>query len=53
MNDESLMPYGKFKGDKLENVPAYYLLWMYDNGKLNNELKAYVDENRTLLEKDI
>lgn len=25
--DEDLMPFGKFKGEKMANVPAKYLAW--------------------------
>jgi uncharacterized protein (DUF3820 family) len=28
--DKSLMPFGKHKGTALANVPASYLLWIYD-----------------------
>ena len=27
MTDDSVMPWGKHKGEKLANVPAAYLLW--------------------------
>jgi uncharacterized protein (DUF3820 family) len=27
MTDESLMPWGKHKGEKMANVPPEYLLW--------------------------
>lgn len=26
MTDESIMPIGKYKGEKLANIPAHYLL---------------------------
>ncbi len=29
-DDEDLMPFGKFKGKRLADVPADYLLWYYD-----------------------
>ena len=28
-NDSSLMPYGKHAGERLERVPASYLIWAY------------------------
>ncbi len=28
MNDKSPMPFGKYKGDPLEDVPDDYLLWL-------------------------
>jgi len=32
--DETIMPFGAHKGKKLANVPADYLIWMYENNKL-------------------
>ena len=52
MNDDSIMPYGKFKGKKLEDVPAWYLLWMNKEGKLTPELEEYVEDNYDLLEEE-
>lgn len=31
MTDESLMPFGKYRGEKMANVPASYLMWAWDN----------------------
>lgn len=45
MNDQSEMPFGKHKGEKLENVPASYLLWLWDNGvwaEKNHVLHNYI-----------
>jgi hypothetical protein len=30
--DASIMPFGKHSGTRLEDVPAQYLLWLWDNG---------------------
>jgi hypothetical protein len=30
MDDNSIMPFGKHKGEKMANVPAGYLLWLYN-----------------------
>lgn len=49
MDDNSIMPYGKHRGEKLANVPAAYLIWMYDNKKLSPELKKYCEENIEVL----
>lgn len=49
MNDNSIMPFGKYKGVKLANVPASYLLWLYDNNKCFGELKKYIEENIDIL----
>lgn len=53
MTDDSLMPYGKFKGDKMANVPADYLLWLLHNDKCSGDVKNYILENKTVLESEI
>ena len=45
MNDESIMPFGKYKGEKMANVPADYLLWLYENNKCFGDIKKYIEEN--------
>lgn len=49
LDDNSIMPFGKHKGEKLANVPAGYLLYMYDSGYLKGDLKAYAEENIAVL----
>lgn len=53
MTDESLMPWGKYKGDKMINVPASYLLWLYDMGKVYGEVKEYIKENLDVIKVQI
>lgn len=53
MTDESIMPFGKFKGQKLANVPASYLIWLFDNDKCYGELKEYIEENLESLRHEI
>jgi len=50
MDDNSLMPFGKFKGHALANVPAWYLLWLLNENKCNGELKQYIIDNKQILE---
>lgn len=33
LTDESQMPYGAHKGKKMANVPAEYLLFLYENDR--------------------
>lgn len=51
IDDNYIMPIGKYKGEKLVNVPASYLLWIRDNLKLGKEgpLAEYILENEELL----
>jgi len=45
MTDNDTMPFGKYKGEKMANIPADYLVWLYENGKCFGEVKNYLDEN--------
>ncbi len=49
LTDESLMPWGKHKGEKMANVPSKYLLWLHNNNKYNGSVKAYILENLDVL----
>jgi len=53
MNDENLMPFGKYKGEKMANVPPDYLIWLYENGKCYGELKDYIKDNMDVLKSEI
>jgi uncharacterized protein (DUF3820 family) len=49
LTDESIMPFGKYKGYSMENVPASYLIWLYENDKCNNQVRDYIKENLDFL----
>lgn len=54
--DETLMPFGKYAGKKLEKVPASYLLWLADQKDFkekNPQLSAYIEANRELMEDQV
>ena len=53
MNDESLMPFGKHKGEKMADVPANYLLWIYENNKCSGAVKSYIEENLDVIKVEI
>ena len=53
MTDESTMPIGKYKGQKMANVPSEYLLWLLENGNTYGNLKAYLLENKEIFEAEI
>lgn len=53
LTDQSPMPFGKYKDDPLEKVPAKYLLWLWDNGiytETGKPLYEYIKANFTALE---
>ena len=56
MEDSDLMPFGKHKGDRLDQVPARYLLWLDEQPgfrKRTPTLAEYIRRNRSVLEKEI
>lgn len=57
-DDDTLMPFGKeHYGKRLEEVPAKYLLWMYEQPWFKAvryiPLRDYIIENMDVLEKEI
>jgi len=53
LTDESLMPYGIHNDKAMANVPASYLLWLWDQGKGSREVTNYIFENLTVLKKEV
>lgn len=53
LNDDSLMPFGKYKGTKMGNVPAEYLMWLYDNNKCDKAVREYIEDNLDVLQYEI
>lgn len=52
LKDTDPMPYGKHKGIAMANVPASYLLWLYDNC-YNPDIRAYIRDNMDALKQEI
>lgn len=53
MTDNSLMPYGKYKGQKMANIPPDYLIWLFENNKCTPEVAKYITENLDVLKAEI
>lgn len=53
LTDESPMPWGKHKGKKMIDVPAHYLLWLYDEMKCSGEVLAYIKDNLDVLREEV
>lgn len=47
------MPYGVHKDVKMANIPASYLIWLYENKKANKEVKEYIEDNMDVLKQEI
>ena len=53
ITDESIMPFGKYKDEKMANVPASYLIWLYESGKCYGTVKSYIQDNLDVLKEEI
>lgn len=53
--DESIMPFGAHKGKKMANIPADYLVYIYDNFSFSYypEVKKYIKDNLDVLKSEI
>lgn len=49
--DDTVLDFGIHKGKRLEDVPASYLLYLYENGKSFGALHAYIKDNLDVLVK--
>lgn len=52
LTDNDLMPFGKYKGEKMVNVPATYLLFMKDKIK-NKKILEYIEDNIDVLDFEV
>lgn len=54
LTDSDKMPFGKYKGVQMQDVPAQYLLWLRDkiiadNPELKGDVWYYIQENLDVL----
>lgn len=49
LEDDDLMPFGMHKDKRLQNVPAKYLLWLWDSNCSHKELDNYLWNNLEVL----
>lgn len=52
LEDTDLMPFGKWKGTAMTDIPASYLLWLYDNDMQDGNVKDYIEDNLEILRKE-
>jgi len=53
--DTTPIPFGKYRGKQLQEVPADYLFFIYDYSWVKDNYPAlivYIDKNRKLLEQE-
>lgn len=45
-NDDTLMPFGKYKGEPLMDVPAAYFHWLWEQKPISDKrLQTYIEDN--------
>jgi len=47
------MPFGKYRGEKMANVPADYLIWIFENNKCTPDVAKYIAENLSVIKSEI
>jgi Putative quorum-sensing-regulated virulence factor len=59
LTDKSLMPFGKHRGTEMANVPASYLMWLFEGWEETppktaeaKQVLEYVEANKDLLERE-
>lgn len=52
LKDSSPMPFGKYAGKAMIDVPAVYLIWLFDQGVNNPDVKEYILDNLDALKKE-
>ena len=50
--DNTPMPFGKYVGKAMINVPAVYLLWLHNKGCDHQGVKNYINDNLDALQKE-
>jgi hypothetical protein len=49
VNDEDLMPFGKYKWRPMSRVPADYLLWLWDSCHLHRRDTRWMNAGQTVV----
>ena len=55
MNDDSLMPFGKYKGQRMGRVPAEYLDWLIGQAWIKDwpRVEEYIVANKKVIDKEL
>lgn len=53
LTDKDIIDFGVHKGKSLANIPASYLLWLWDNKKCFGDLKDYIEDNLDILRSEV
>lgn len=48
--DNTVINFGKYEGFKLANIPASYLIFLYESKKADSDLREYIVDNLDALQ---
>jgi uncharacterized protein (DUF3820 family) len=51
--DNTPMPFGKYMGKAMVNVPAIYLLWLYNEGCSHDGVRKYIINNLDAIKTEV
>ena len=51
INDQSKMPFGRYVGWQLDDIPANYFLWLYEHRKFSRDLRVWIEDNMIVLKR--
>ena len=51
--DSTIITFGIYSGKKLIDVPASYLIFLFDKNKCNKDLRDYIIDNMNVLRDEI
>lgn len=52
MTDNTPMSFGKYMGKAMANVPAKYLLWLFNDGCTHAGVRKYIIDNLDAIKKE-
>ena len=53
ITNNSTIPFGKYAGEKMANVPPEYLLWIFENNKCTPDVAKYIADNLEVIKSEI
>ena len=51
--DKTPFPFGRYQGLPMDEVPADYIMELYDEGKMSGPMRRYVEQNMDVLNVEI
>lgn len=50
--DDDRITFGRYKGTKMANIPAWYLLRLWDSKRATTQVLGYIAENIEIIQKE-